>query len=213
MPSIEMLYFGIKGRAEPSRLALTVGGVEFKDTTIEFSEWPALKSSGKLPFGQLPMLTVDGVAYTQSDALLRYCGKLAGLYPRDDDALAMSIDEVLGVIADLTSAIYAYRGPDKEAAKQARENFVTNTGPKLLTGLEKVVSSKAKSDSWLCGSALSTADLQLFCTINNVKFGHVDHVSTDFFDAYPRLMASFNAVAAHPKISAWNESHPWKQAK
>lgn len=213
MPSIEMLYFGIKGRAEASRLALTVGGIEFKDTTIEFSEWPALKSSGKLPFGQLPMLTVDGVAYTQSEAILRYCGKLAGLYPRDDDALAMAIDEVLGVIADVTSAVFSYRGPDKELLKQGREKFVSDTGPKLLAGLEKVVSSKAKSDSWLCGSSLSIADLQLFNTINNIKFGHVDHVPADFFEAYPRLMASFNAVAADPKVSAWTESHPWKHAK
>lgn len=213
MPSIEMLYFGIKGRAEPSRLALTAGGVEFTDKTIEFSEWPALKSSGKLPFGQLPMLTVDGVEYTQSEAMLRYCGKLAGLYPRDDDTLALAIDEALGAIGDVTAAIFSYKGKDKDEAKAAREDFVNTTGPKLLTGLEKVVSSKAKTDSWLCGSALSVADLQLFCVINNVKFGHVDHVSHDFFDAYPRLMASFNAVAAVPKISAWNESHPWKQAK
>lgn len=213
MPSIEMLYFGIKGRAEASRLALTAGGVEFTDKTIEFSEWPALKSSGKLPFGQMPMLTVDGVQYTQSDAILRYCGKLAGLYPRDDDTLAMAIDEALGALADVTAAVFAYRGPDEAMKKEAREKFVNTTGPTLLKGLEKVVSSKAKTESWLCGSALSVADLQLFCVINNVKFGHVDHVSPDFFDAYPRLMASFNAVAAVPKISAWNESHPWKQAK
>lgn len=212
MPSIELLYFAIKGRAEPSRLALTVGAVPFTDKLVPFSDWPALKASGTLPFAQLPLLTADGAAYTQSGAILRYCGKQARLYPRDDDALAAAIDEVLGADADLTAAVFSYRGKDPALAKAARATFVADTGPKIMAGLEKTVSAKAKTDTWLCGDALSVADLQIFNTINNVKFGHVDHVDPAFFDAFPRIMASFNAVAKVPAIAAWYEANPWKQA-
>lgn len=39
---------------------------------------PALSLS-ELPFGQLPILSVDGDVFPQSAAILRYAGKLGGL--------------------------------------------------------------------------------------------------------------------------------------
>jgi prostaglandin-H2 D-isomerase / glutathione transferase len=160
----------------------------------------------------VPVLKVDGTAYTQSDGILRYCGKVAGLYPRDDDLTALNIDEVLGVCADFGAAAFSYRGPDKQKAKEAREEFVGEKMPKLLGGLEKIVKAKSKSDTWLCGDSISVADLQLYYMMGNVKHGFLDHVPTDCVDAYPRLMASYNAVLDHPKVVDWNAEHPWKVA-
>jgi hypothetical protein len=48
--------------------------------------------------------------------------------------------------------------------------------------------------------------------MGNVKHGFLDHVPTDCVDAYPRLMASYNAVLDHPKVVDWNAEHPWKVA-
>lgn len=211
-PPIHPDPFATQGRAEAPRLALTIGDIPFKDERFKFPEFGALKESGRLPFGQVPILTVDGVQTTQSAGILRYCGRVSGLYPRDDDLLALSIDEVLGVMEDAGTAIFKYRGKDQDQLKAAREEFTSTVMPKLLGGIEKIVKAKATSETWLCGDSISIADLQAYYMIGNIKHGFVDHVSPDSVDAYPRLMASYNAVMEHPKVKAWNEKYPWKRA-
>jgi len=79
--TIKLTYFGGKGRAEPCRLAFHIGGVAFEDERINFEQFMALKP--KLPFGTVPAVTVDNVQSAQSAAILRYAGKLGGLYPAD----------------------------------------------------------------------------------------------------------------------------------
>jgi glutathione S-transferase len=97
-------YFPIKGVAEPIRLALVAGGVDFEDNRLEQGTWPDLKAS--TPFGALPTLHLDsGEQLAQSDALLRYAGKLGGLYPKDDDVAAMRVDMWLGAVDDVQGAI------------------------------------------------------------------------------------------------------------
>ena len=49
--------------------------------------------------GLFPVLHVDGVLVTQSDAITRYAGKLAGLYPTDPYQ-ALLCDEVLSAVED-----------------------------------------------------------------------------------------------------------------
>ena len=43
MPEIELLYFGIHGRALLTRMLFNYGGVEFKDTKLSREEFAALK--------------------------------------------------------------------------------------------------------------------------------------------------------------------------
>jgi prostaglandin-H2 D-isomerase / glutathione transferase len=211
MPAIEILYFGIKGRAEPTRLALTIGKIPFKNVTMQYSEFAPIKASGRLPFGQVPLLTVDGVDYTQSGAMLRYAGKIAGLYPRDNDVAALRVDEFVCAVEDVQAAIFKYRGPDKSALAAARAEFVETTGPKMFGALQSIAKANKESDTWLTGPTISIADLALYYTFGNITFGFVDHVQPSLLEQYPRLMASYNAVSNHPAVVAWNKDHPWKK--
>eukprot|EP00199_Chlamydomonas_sp_CCMP681_P004580 CAMPEP_0119106488 /NCGR_PEP_ID=MMETSP1180-20130426/4488_1 /TAXON_ID=3052 ORGANISM="Chlamydomonas cf sp, Strain CCMP681" /NCGR_SAMPLE_ID=MMETSP1180 /ASSEMBLY_ACC=CAM_ASM_000741 /LENGTH=143 /DNA_ID=CAMNT_0007091837 /DNA_START=88 /DNA_END=516 /DNA_ORIENTATION=- len=79
--SLELIYWAFPGRAETTRVLLTLGGVPFKDTHVAYlgPEWEALKP--KTPYGQVPVLEVDGVTYAQSSAIERYAASLAGVYP------------------------------------------------------------------------------------------------------------------------------------
>jgi prostaglandin-H2 D-isomerase / glutathione transferase len=211
MPEIKLLYFAGKGRAEAIRLAFTIGDIPFENETFQFSEFGALKASGRLPFGQVPLLTVDGVDYTQSGAMLRFAGKLAGLYPRDDDVAALRIDQFVCAVEDVLLAIFKYRGPDKDALLATRTEFVENVGPKLLGGLEAMAKANKESDTWLAGPKLSIADLALYFVFGNISFGNVDHVQPSMLETYPVLMASYKGVASHPAVIAWNNDHPWKK--
>lgn len=55
------------------------------------------------PFGQLPVMEIDGMQVAQSVGLLRYCGLLTGLYPKDMFQGAL-VDQVVLAIEDIMTA-------------------------------------------------------------------------------------------------------------
>ena len=63
-------------RAEVPRLALHLGGVAFENYHPTREEIREYKSDGRLPFGQVPILVVDGETIAQTGAIARFCGKL-----------------------------------------------------------------------------------------------------------------------------------------
>src|SRR3954453_11207441 len=94
MAKLKLAYFDFHGgRGEPARLALSIGGIAFKDDRVPTSEWPRRKPNS--PFGGFPVLEVDGEVVAQSNAITRYVGKLADLYPSDPWQAALC-DEVEG---------------------------------------------------------------------------------------------------------------------
>ena len=55
---IKIVYFNLRGLAELSRLIAAYGKIEFEDSRVEFSEWPALKASKlNLTFKVVPLMT------------------------------------------------------------------------------------------------------------------------------------------------------------
>jgi prostaglandin-H2 D-isomerase / glutathione transferase len=195
---------------QPSRLALTAGGIPFKDTRVGRDEFASLKTSGRLPLGQLPVLVVDGETISQSSAIIRYCGRLAGLYPGKDDLETTRMDELMGIVEDITMALFKHRGQGEEIVRAGRDEFNTKLGPTMLGGLESLAKKNKASDQWMCGASMSIADLSAYYTIGNVVNGFIDHVPRETFDKYPRIMAAYNAVLSHPKLADWHKAHPWK---
>ena len=99
---ITLYYFKIPfWRAEVTRLALFIGDIPFKDYRVEGKEIDNLKEKGLLPnkqiapFKQLPVLDVDGKIIAQTGAIARFCGKLSGLYPKNNDFEAAQIDQII----------------------------------------------------------------------------------------------------------------------
>merc|ERR1711997_305688 len=106
MPAIKIYYFDFPfWRAEVSRLALHLGNVPFENVKVTFAERDSLKEEGKAPLGQFPTMEVDGKIVCQTGAIARYCGKLGGFYPRDDDFAAAKIDEMIDTATDITMVI------------------------------------------------------------------------------------------------------------
>jgi len=54
-------------------MAFAEAGVEFEDRRVDHAQWPSLK--GTAPFGQLPMLEIDGLHLAESMTILRYVGR------------------------------------------------------------------------------------------------------------------------------------------
>ena len=106
--NIKLYYFNIPfWRAEVSRLALFIGAIPFEDIRLKEKSYDEFKSTGKLPngklppFRQLPVLEVDGKIIAQTGAIARYCGKLTGLYPSNNDIDAARIDQIIEAAQDI----------------------------------------------------------------------------------------------------------------
>lgn len=74
MSDIVLHYFGSKARAESIKLALYLAHMSYVFEAV--TDWPKMKEeglkSGSLPFGQVPMLHIDGMDLVQTESILRY---------------------------------------------------------------------------------------------------------------------------------------------
>eukprot|EP00568_Trieres_chinensis_P001497 CAMPEP_0183295348 /NCGR_PEP_ID=MMETSP0160_2-20130417/3338_1 /TAXON_ID=2839 ORGANISM="Odontella Sinensis, Strain Grunow 1884" /NCGR_SAMPLE_ID=MMETSP0160_2 /ASSEMBLY_ACC=CAM_ASM_000250 /LENGTH=208 /DNA_ID=CAMNT_0025456817 /DNA_START=63 /DNA_END=688 /DNA_ORIENTATION=+ len=100
-PSLKLYYFNIRGKAEPIRLFCAHAGLDIVDHRFsDRAEFAALKENGRLAFGQVPMLEVDGRhQLVQSASILRYLARIAGMHP-DDPLEAARVDAALDQEAD-----------------------------------------------------------------------------------------------------------------
>ena len=201
MSQLKLTYFDIHGgRGEPARLAFHIGGVAFEDHRFAFSEFAELRKS--TPFGQVPVLHVDGVLVTQSDAITRYAGKLAGLYPQDAYQ-ALLCDEVLDVVEDAQIKMGPTYGMTGDALKQAREALVEGPLPLVLRWLQAQL--VAHGGTYFADNRLTIADLKVFVYVRGLNSGRLDHVPTDLVEKLaPQLNAHAQRIARTPAVARYH---------
>lgn len=201
MPKLKLIYFDFHGgRGEPARLAMFIGGVEFEDRRVPFSEWPVLKP--RMPFHAVPVLEVDGKALTQSNSINRFVGKLAGLYPSDPWQAALC-DEVMDAVEDITCQIGAtFTIKDDDAKRAARQALAD--GP-LRFYLERLQARLQQTGGrYFADDRLTVADLKVFIWIRYLRSGTLDHIPTDLPDRVASLLVEhFKRVNDHPKVVAY----------
>lgn len=175
---VKLEYFDIEGVAEQVRIALAITSIPFDDARIPFAEWAAKKPTTK--HGVLPEMTLpDGSVVTDSMAMLRLVGEAdeeGKLYP-SDVAKRLNIDQVLGLVGDLSRAwspsvylsmrphLFGYpadwSGDEKEkVVKSVREAFMKNDFPRFMGHFEMLL--KESGGGFLTGSDLTIADLSAF---------------------------------------------------
>lgn len=203
MPTLALTYFDMHGgRGETARLALSIGGIEFEDRRIPIPEWAALK--GGTPYGSIPVLEVDGRTVAQSNAINRYVGKLAGLYPTDDLQAALC-DEVMDAVEDLTIPVVAtFSISDPAELKARREALVDGLITFYLECLQKRLA--AGGGEHFADGRLTVADLKTFVWIRHLQSGNLDHIPTDLVTRVAPLLAEHRArVGHHSGVKAYYE--------
>lgn len=208
--NIILKYFPIAGRAEPIRLALALGKVQFYDQRISGQEWE-VKHKPQMPYGQLPVLVVDGKMICQTKAILRYVGKIAkyngtALYPKDVFAAA-KVDELLDAFDDLWILLAPTFTIQDEAQKAAaRQQLFAPGGPATakVEVFERMLSASSSGSGFCVPQAgLTVADLMYFSFFNVLRSGFVDGLGADLFKKYPNITRHKELVAAIPEICAY----------
>ncbi len=202
MAKLKLTYFDVHGgRAEPIRLALYLGGIEFEDYRFSYGEFPEVRKS--TPLGQVPVLEIDGLAVTQSNALTTYAGKLAGLYPKDDFH-ALLCEEIMGSVEDVTSRIVSTFGLQGEALIAAREKVTKDS---LIPHLNWLT-TKLGDNKYFIENTLSVADLKTLAHLAWLNSGRLDHIASSLVAEHaPTLQSFFNQLMQHPKIVEYYATH------
>lgn len=200
MPQLKLTYFDFHGgRAEPVRLALHIGGVAFEDYRFAHAEFAEVRKT--TPFGQVPTLQVDGVQVTQCDSILRYAGRLAGLYPTDPSQ-ALLCDEVMYVVEEAGVKLGPSFRMTGEAQKEARTALVAGSMPVYLAWLQKQL--LAHGGEYFADNRLTVADLKVFVDVRGLNSGRLDHVPTDLVERVaPALNAHMQRIAQTPAVAQY----------
>ncbi len=197
-----LYYFDFSGsRGEECRLALHVAGVDFEDVRLSRAEWADRKAWA--PYGSLPVLELPGKGLlAQTNAILAYVGRAHGLIPADPWEAAQH-EALLAACEDVRVAISRTLRIDDEAAKiAARKVLAEETLPAWGPRLEAAIAGPFST-----GAALQVADIKLYMLVRWVRSGVIDHVPTTVLDAFPKLCAVHDAVAAHPRVAEWVARH------
>mmetsp|Transcript_15 Transcript_15/g.27 ORF Transcript_15/g.27 Transcript_15/m.27 type:complete len:174 (-) Transcript_15:10-531(-) len=170
-----------------------------------------MKLNGSLPFGQVPILEVDGsLTIAQTNSILRYLSKLGGLYP-DNPALAAKVDAALDHELDTfisaSIALYPTRFGvtlNDEQMAGLVDALVSEIMPRHLGNLERMLS--VSSTGWIAGTERpSSADFAWAC-----RLGQFMPEKEALFpeplrklEAYPLLQRFLAQFFALPSIKAY----------
>lgn len=194
------------GRAEPARVALFIAGIDFTDHRIPRDKWPEEKANAaRYPFGQVPILEVDGKPFAESSAITRYAGRLSGLYPTDP-ILALRVDELDAIVEDANAGIYpSFAEQDVDKRIALRKEYLAGSFKKFVTVIDRKVGENGTG--WAVGDSITIADLRLSAWFGFLTSGFLDGIDKTALEPYPHITALLKKVDEHPKVAEWNAKH------
>ncbi|MCB9656614.1 MAG: glutathione S-transferase family protein [Polyangiales bacterium] len=200
MTHYKLTYFDVHGgRAESIRLAFCLGGIPFEDERWSFAEFGQKRAS--LRFNAVPVLTIDGAEVTQSNALNRYVGRLAGLYP-EDLLQALYCDEVMDAVEDIANQVVRTFGLKGDALREAREALAKGPLTTLIKGLDVLLARGG--GEYFADGRLTVADLKVFVQLRSLLKGTLDHIPASFVtELSPALTKHNERIASDPRVVAY----------
>lgn len=205
MPNLKLSYFDFDGgRGEAVRLAMILGKIRFEDDRIPPATWGSVRE--ETPFHALPVLHVDGEAITQSNAMLRFVGRMAGLSP-EDPLEALRCDEAMDAVEDiLTQIVPTFWIQDEDAKRAAREKLAKGPISLYLSTLEQKL--VAGGGEHFADGRLTIADLKVCVWVQSLCSGILDYVPTDLAERVgPHLVSQNETIRALPEIAAYYSRH------
>lgn len=210
---IKLLYFDIKGKGEPIRMLCSYANYPLEDYRFQSrEEFLHLKNSGQLTFGQVPALVInDGeTMICQTNAIMRYLGKLTGTYPSCPIKAAL-VDSIMDQEADMFSGLsiskysdrFGYSVLTEENIKVIRKELNDKILPTHLGFLEKLL--KNSTSGYIADtSEPCICDFVLVPRLEFLVSGDTVGISKDLFKNFPLVEAYILKFKSNPKIQAYH---------
>lgn len=189
----KLYYFQGRGKMESIRWLLAAAGVEFEEEFLETREqYEKLLKDGRLLFGQVPLVEIDGMLLTQTRAILSYLAAKHNLYGKDLKE-RLRIDMYVDGTQDLMMMIAGAPFKSPQDKEESYALIVTKAKTRYFPAFEKIL--KDHGEAFLVGNQLSWADIQLLEVILMVEELHAP-VLSDF----PLLQAFKTRISNIPTI-------------
>jgi len=199
MPKYKLSYFDANARAEVARLILAYNKVEYEDHRFSGEQWASIKP--EMPFGQCPVLWIDGTPLTESGAIVRYLAAENGMNGTNT-LQAAYIEMISGVLGDIYMKVPYFEKDPVEKAKKMKAAFDDHICPGLAKMEKKFAERKA---DFLIGEKLSYADLAM---ANCLLLTEAHDAS--YLKAFPQLCALKDRVKNLDGIKEYYAKHPPK---
>ncbi|XP_016009346.1 glutathione S-transferase A4 [Rousettus aegyptiacus] len=178
----KLYYFRGRGRMESIRWLLAAAGVEFEEEFLETREqYEKLQKDGRLLFGQVPLVEIDGMMLTQTRAILSYLAAKYNLYGKDLKE-TVRIDMYTDGTQDLMMMILQTPFSPPEEREENFALIVKKAKTRYFPVFEKIL--KDHGEDFLVGNKFSWADIQLLEAILNVE-----ELNADVLSDFPLLKA------------------------
>ena len=203
MSTYKLSYFDFAGgRGEPVRILFHAAGIKFKDDRLSFQQFNDMRKS--TPFDSVPVLEIDGVTVTQSNAMIRYLGRQCDLYPKDK-LQALYCDEVLDALEHLSFHIGQTMRLEGNALREAREKLATGWMTTFLRGIDSLLSRGG--GKYFADQRFTVADLKAFFVTRWIQSGALDHIPKDLVQKVaPALGKHRDRVEKDPVVVAYYAS-------
>lgn len=196
-----LYYFGGRGVADQIRWLMAASNISFKHKVIDTREKFLQMAERQLPFGQLPLLQIDGLEIVQSQAMVRYIARRGGLYPTDpaEEVKADMLAEMVRDVVGMTLGAPFMRAKGEESKQKVLETMRTNW-KKFGSRFEVVL--VANGGEYLVGNSLSYADILLVHALTC----YVEECGPDVVSDMPQLVELQHKVMALPGIQSFIRS-------
>ena len=185
-----LTYFAGWGLAEQTRWVLAATSTKFEQIALEsHAEFEALRASGALLFNQLPLLEIDGLCLTQSQAMLRYVARTRGLEGRTPAEQALN-DMLCEGVRDARGVVTGFPFAENPEAYRAQ------APARLVRHLPFFEAALADGGFAIASHELTTADVLLAELIE----GATPLVPAAFWRAYPKVRSLHRRVVSLPSL-------------
>ena len=205
---IKIIYFDLPfWRAEISRLPLFIANIDFEDFRPSDDEWDYAKENGKMkdgtkiPFSELPVLSINGESVAQTMAIARICGKLGGMYP-EDIIEAGKVDQIVVAVENINALLSpSMKESDPLKKKAMRKELTSNELPTYFGYLQDILS--ANSSEWFVGENMTIADLAVWSLLGWIASGVIDDISAEVIRPFDGLVKLYNEINKNPRVKEW----------
>ncbi|XP_072389821.1 glutathione S-transferase-like [Diabrotica undecimpunctata] len=199
MPHYKLTYFNVTGRVEPARVMFHYGEIPFEDVRIEHADWPSLKP--KTPFGELPVLEIDGKKYTQGVSLARYVANIVGLVGKTNEE-NLEIEIAVNIVSELLITAYEFHYEPNEEKKKQNLKKLNELMDKYLPVLDEAA---RKNEGHLVTNRLTWADIFFVTSYEDIR-----HVlkNKDIVKDFSGLQNLKKNVLAEKNIKQYIQNRP-----